>query len=507
MAEAGRAVAREILERFDTCPVVVVCGKGNNAGDGFITARTLAEFGYPVTVVLLGSPEDLRGSAARAFDSILGVGVPLAGPKDLPLHLDGAHVVVDAVLGIGMRGQATGVVAEAIDAINECSAPVVAVDVPSGLREMEPGEETGPVVRASLTVTFGLPKLCLLTVPGWLFAGEVVVAPINFPAELLEDDAIPLNMADTPDLRAWLPARAADANKGDFGRVGIVAGSAECAGAAILCARAALRSGAGLVTIFTPPALNALYKAALPEATTAIVPSTSADWLTEAGAEEILRRAERMDVLAVGPGMGTAPTQAGLLAEIVRGFDGPLVLDADALTLLAGPDCGMDLVRGRDDVVLTPHPGEMARLTGLTTARVQQDRIGVARDFAMSHGVTLLLKGAATLVVRPDGGVFVNPGATSALAKAGTGDVLTGLVAALVAQGAQPWQAAVTGAQIHLSAGMSIAGRIGERGLLATDLADELPATMLAVEREEPRHAEEPEPPEEFHQEDEQPWV
>lgn len=507
MAEAGRAVAREIIQRFDTCPVVVVCGRGNNAGDGFIAARTLAEFGYPVTAVLLGNPEDLRGSAARAFDSILGVGVPLSGPQELPMHLDGAHVVVDAILGIGLRGQATGPAAEAIEAVNACSAPVVAVDVPSGLREMEPGEETGPVVRADLTVTFGLPKLCLLTVPGWIFAGEVVVAPINFPTELLEDATNPLNMADTPDLRAWLPARAADANKGHFGRVGIVAGSAECAGAAILCARAALRSGAGLVTIFTPPALNPVYKVALPEATTAIVPSTSTDWLTEASADEILRRAERMDVLAVGPGMGTGPSQAGLLAEIVRGFTGPLVLDADALTLLAGADCGPGLIEGRHNVVLTPHPGEMSRLTGLTTAQVQHDRIGVARAFAMKHGVTLLLKGAATLVVRPDGGVFVNPGATSALAKAGTGDVLTGLVAALIAQGAEPWQAAVTSAQVHLSAGLSIAGRIGERGLLATDLADELPATLLAVERDDPPPVDDAQPEQEFLQEDDQPWV
>ncbi len=494
MSEAGRAVAREVIDRFETAPVVVVCGKGNNGGDGIMAARTLTEFGYPVTVVMTHDPDGLKGSAARAYEGLQGVGVPVADFDDLESLLVGAHIVIDAVLGIGSRGRAEGPTARAIDAINDCKSVVVSIDVPSGLREMDRGEDPGSIVSADLTVTMGLPKLALLTMPGWLHAGEVVVAPINFPVELLTDSTIDLNFVDTADLLEFLPPRPADSNKGTFGRVGIVAGSAEAAGAAILCARAALRSGAGLVTIFTPRALNAIYKAALPEALTVIVETGGfEDHLTETAAGKILERAEAMNVLAIGPGLGTDPTQAALLTKLLEGFSGPVVLDADAITILANHPPAFELIRGRSNVLLTPHPGEMARLTSTSVQEVQADRIATVRHFIQKHNVTLLLKGATTLVGDPGGQIFINAGATSALAKGGTGDVLTGLAAALIAQGATPTQAAVLGAQIHLSAGLSLAERHGERGLLASELADELPRAMASLEQ--PQHSSEAEAP------------
>ena len=507
MSEAGRAVAREVIDRFETGPVVVVCGKGNNGGDGIMAARTLTEFGYPVTLVMTHDFGALQGSAARAFDGLHGVGVPVADFEDLETLLEGAPLVIDAVLGIGSRGPAEGPAARAIEAINECKSVVVAIDVPSGLREMAPGDDPGPIVRADLTVTMGLSKLVLLTTPGWLHAGEVVVAPINFPVELLTDPEIDLNFADTSDLLSFLPPRPADSNKGIFGRVGIVAGSAEAAGAAILCARAALRSGAGLVTIFTPRSLNAIYKAALPEALTVIVETGGdEDHLTDASAERILERAKNMNVLAIGPGLGTQPTQAALLTRLLEGFSGSIVLDADAITILANHPRAFELIHGRSNVLLTPHPGEMARLISTSVEAVQADRIATVRQFVQDHAVTLLLKGATTLVGAADGQIFINAGATSVLAKGGTGDVLTGLTAALMAQGVTPPQAAVLGAQVHLSAGLSLAERNGERGLLASELADELPRAMASLEQ--PHIILEPEPPDttEPVEEDATPW-
>lgn len=495
MSEAGRAVAREIIERFEAGPVVVVCGKGNNGGDGIMAARTLTEFGYPVTLVMTHHSGGLQGSAARAFEGLQGVGVPVADFEDLETLLEGAHIVIDGVLGIGSRGPAEGAAARAIEAINQCTATVVAIDVPSGVRELAPGEAPGPIVQADLTVTMGLPKLALLTTAGWLHAGEIVVAPINFPVELLTDPSIDLNFVDMPDLVGFLPPRAADSHKGTFGHVGIVAGSAEAAGAAILCARAALRSGAGLVTIFTPRSLNAIYKAALPEALTVIVENDGDDddHLTEASAKRILKRAQSMNVLAIGPGLGTHATQAALLTRLLEGFSAPVVLDADAITILANHPPAFELVKKRGNALLTPHPGEMARLLGTDIKTVQADRIATVRRFVKNHGVTLLLKGATTLVGAADGQIFINAGATSALAKGGTGDVLTGLTAALIAQGATPTEAAVLGAQVHLSAGFTVTERSGERGLLASELADELPRVMATLEH--PQVMDKPEPP------------
>jgi NAD(P)H-hydrate epimerase len=485
MSEAGRAVAREIIERYQPCPVTVVCGRGNNAGDGFVVARTLIEFGFTVWPVLLSDPSLLRGSAARAFDALSAMGLPLTDADELEARLAESVVAVDAILGTGATGPARGELAEAICLVNVCPAEVVSIDIPSGLRELAPGEEPGAVVRASLTVTIGLPKAALLTMPGWLYTGEMVVAPVNFPRPLLEDPAIRLNFAPDILLRGWLPPRAADSNKGSFGRVGIVAGSPECAGAAILSARAALRAGAGLVTIFTPPEMNAVYKVAVPEAVTAIVPADSDGRLGGVSADAVLARSQGMDVLAAGPGIGTGESQAALVAALLGGFGAALVIDADAITCGAGSPAGMAALRARGadaGTVLTPHPGEMARLTGGSAAQVQADRIGSVRRIAGDTGATVLLKGACTVVAEPCGQVWVNPGATSALAKGGTGDVLTGIVAGLQAQGIPALRAALLAAQIHLSAGMSLADKGNERSVMAGDLVNEIPMALSALE-------------------------
>ena len=359
----------------------------------------------------------------------------------------------------------------------------------------------GPVVRATATLTLGLPKISVMTMPGAALAGELTVEHLGMPAEVLEGRALALHWSPPADLAQWLPPRMPDANKGSFGRVGIVAGSARYAGAAILVARAALRSGAGLVYIFSTKEMNAIYKAALPEAVTEIVPSLTPDALTNASADAIVAFARKLDVLVVGPGLGTAGLQRGLVMRLVREVEKPMVIDADALTCLSPTrtpghapsptDSFKNFLRDRPDCVLTPHPGEMARMlhggnplddVAATSAAIQRDRLNLARDFAREHRLNLLLKGASTVFARSDGHAWIVPGACAALAKAGTGDVLAGAIAGLIAQGARPWRAAVVAAHAHLEAGRRCAARTGERGVLATEVADELPLALRSLE-------------------------
>lgn len=477
MTEAGRAVARVIRDRFSPQRVCVVCGKGNNAGDGYVVARELHLAKADVTVVAVVSPSELRGAASRAYASAVQAGVPIVGPDPLPDLLAQADVVVDALLGTGVKGPVRQEWEPVVLEISRAPGIVVAVDVPSGVRELHPGETLGTVISADLTVTIGCPKLALLTYPGSEHVGELIVERINFPAELLDSEALELNYEPPSRLGTWIPHRPAIGHKGTFGKVGIIAGSPPFAGAAILSTRAALRAGCGLAYLFTTAALNPVYKMAIPEAVTVIVSEDPKGYLTEEAHGEILRRTQELDALAIGPGLGTTVRQQRLVRELIRQSTIPMVVDADALTCLAE-----ELPQLRESIVLTPHPGEMARLLGKTTAEVQAARIEAVRSLATRTGATVLLKGADSLIARPDGQVWISPGATSALAKGGTGDVLTGLIASLLAQGMAPWQAALLGAQVHLRAAIRCARAIGERGVLASEVADALPYGFLELE-------------------------
>jgi len=470
MEEAGKAVARVVGERYSPQRVVVLCGKGNNAGDGYVVSRYLRSQGIDVTVLAVAQPEDLRGAAHVAFRQAKEVGVPIKPFRATAEILTQAEVIVDALCGTGIKGALRGDFEVAAKTVNALPSIIVAVDVPSGVREFASGEELGEIVKADLTVAIGAPKLCSVTLPGSLFTGELQVEKINFPSELLESERLQYNIEFPKTLGQWLPQRPVFGHKGTFGKVGIVAGSACFAGAAILAARAALRSGAGLVTVFTPASLNPIYKVAVPEATTAIVSSESLTELDATSLWPIVEHAKACDALAVGMGLGTSPDQETLVRGLIENCSCPLVLDADALTCLA-----RHLPKLNENVVLTPHPGEMARLLNTTTAEIQRDRFAAAKECARRTNAVVLLKGADTLVARPDGQVWINSGGTSALAKGGSGDVLSGIIASLMGQGMVAWKAAVTAARLHLEAGISCARTKGERGVLASEVADEVP--------------------------------
>jgi len=480
MEAAGRAIA-DITEQFyQPQKICVVCGKGNNAGDGFVVARAFYELGREIVVVILEDDPAFSGAALTALQKIQHTKIDFEKADALEASMERSDVVVDAILGTGLKGNPREPYAAAIETINRSGKPVVAADVPSGLRELLPGEEPGHIVKANVTATVGLAKSMLLTQPGASFAGVVKVLPINFPKALLQAEEWKLNWAAWPDIASWLPERKPDSNKGTYGHVGIIGSVLPYAGATVLTTRAALRAGCGLATIYTLPSANAIYKTAIPEATSVLLRSRSDTFFDKVSADAFAADCKQHTVLAVGPGMGTAPETRSFFEKVLQTWTGPMVIDADGLNLLA--DGLLPYIKNRADCILTPHPGEMSRLTGLSTAEVQADREKVVRDFTITHGVTVLLKGTGTLIARPDGQTWLVPGAEPALAKGGTGDVLTGAIASLFAQGMPMWQAGVAAATAHLEAGRRRAVRHGRRGVLASEVADEIPRVLDSME-------------------------
>jgi NAD(P)H-hydrate epimerase len=491
MENAGRG-ATDALERV-LGPVrgrriAVVCGKGNNGGDGFVVARHLIGRGARVTAWLVGRAGDVQGDARVNLDALqrAGESVTEAAEADGPAfgrlraELGAADVVVDALLGTGVRGAATGSIAAAIEAVNAAAAagrPVCALDLPSGLPS--DGEvPAGPVVRARVTVTFGLPKLGLVLPAGAAHAGRVEIADLGIPREWL-GEGIPTALLEAADARAALPLRSTDAHKGSYGHLLVVAGSVGRTGAAVLACLGALRVGTGLVTCATPASQQPVVAAQLPEPMTEPLPETAARTLSAKAVERVVELLSRMDAVALGPGVGLDPETRAAVRTLVRDAERPMVVDADALTALAGrPGLCREAPAPR---LLMPHPGEAARLLGCSIAEVQKDRIASARRLAAESGAVVALKGAGTVVASPDGRAMLNPTGNPGMATGGTGDVLTGVAGGLLAQGVAPAAALSAAVYLHGLAGDLVAEARGEAGLVAGDVADAIPAAIRRV--------------------------
>ncbi len=457
MESAGRAVVDAVLD-LQPRRVHLVCGPGNNGGDGWVAARHLKALGVDVRVEQVGEP---RGDCAAQRARALAFGV-------VEGDAEGADVVVDAIFGTGLDRAVEGPPARAIERINARRLPVVAVDLPSGL-DTDTGAVHGVAVLASCTVTFGLPKLGLALEPGRSRAGEIRVARIGI-ADEAAGVAPAAELWSRAEAGRRLPSRPAAGHKGSFGHVLVVAGSEGKTGAAALAGRAAARAGAGLVTIACPAGINDILEEKCTEAMTAPVADTGARGLAAEAEDALLALAATRDVVALGPGIGREPETEALVRALCKRLDKPLVLDADGLNAFEGR------VEELRATVITPHPGEAARLLGEDAAAIQRDRVGAARRLADACGAVVLLKGAATVVVAPGARPLVNPSGGPALASGGTGDVLTGVVAALLAQGVGARDAAAGAAFLHGFA----ADRIAPHGvgLLAGDLADALPEAL-----------------------------
>jgi len=487
MENAGAAVAAAIQELFPaTHRPLVLCGKGNNGGDGFVVARRLRACG--ASVVLVGRRSDVKGDALIHLRAAERSGVAVeevdeAGVGAVAERLAAADVVVDALLGTGLKARPTGAVGAAVEALArsaDAGSAIVAIDIPSGLPS-DGGAFDWPVPRARLTVTFAAPKRGLVLPPGCDVAGELRIADIGIPRDALRGTLV---LVEDEDAAAAFPPREAGAHKGRFGHVLVIAGSVGKSGAATLAASGALRAGAGLVTVATPRSCLPLVATAHAELMTEPRPETSAGGLAEEGLDGLLDRARERDAVVLGPGLGRDPSTWRLVRAFAGRCPAPLVLDADALNALApeGRDRETVSALGRRSAptVLTPHPGEMSRLLGRPVPEVQADRPGAAEALARETGAVVVLKGQRTVVAAPDGRVAVTPAGSPALATGGTGDVLSGVVGALIAR-LDGWTAAVAGAHVHGRAGERAGRARGPHGVVASDVAECLPAAIGAL--------------------------
>jgi NAD(P)H-hydrate epimerase len=488
MENAGNAVAREMERRFGSLrgkTVTIVSGKGQNGGDGLVVARLLRQKGCKARVALLTAPSALKGDAAanlKRFQRAGGRCHAIETDANLtavlgPL-LQTSDLLVDAIFGTGLNAPVKGVAASAIALMNASSRPIVAIDLPSGL-DADTGTVLGTAVTATLTVTLARPKRGLYLGVGPNYAGVICVADIGIPADLIATAKIPVTLLDAASIRPLLPIRHRTAHKGTFGHAGLIAGSAGKTGAAAMAAMAALRIGAGLVTVATARSVSDVLEAKLLEAMTFPVPETEARTLSKQALESLRAFAADKTALAIGPGIGTHPDTQTLVHNLLVEVNKPMVLDADGLNALAGHR--EMLSRAGGPLILTPHPGEMARLLGITSAEVQRDRLGVAARLAREQHVCVVLKGAGTIVAGPDGRLAVNSTGNPGMATAGTGDVLTGIITGLLAQGLSAWDAACAGVYLHGLAGDLAASEQSEMGLIAGDVIQAIPWALQGV--------------------------
>ncbi len=487
MERAGTAVADLVLEHYPALQRIgVVCGKGNNGGDGLVAGRKLKEAGREVSVLLLADPAELSGDAAEMFKKLPFPVITARNSEDLKLDsvrgVFGAELRVDAILGTGFRPPVTGVYAAAIQMLNRSAAPTVAVDTPSGANADLMGVQTGDVVRAEAVVSFTAPRPA--HVFGSLTAGPTVIAPIGSPAEAISS-SLQLNLSTPADIASLFAPRPAAANKGKYGHVLVVGGSLGKVGAAAMAGMSALRIGAGLSTVATPKSVLRTVASFHPEIMTEPLEETDAGTISLRAMEygRMDELIEHKTVLAIGPGISRDPETAELVHNLVSRYHTPTVIDADGLNAFEGS--AEKLGGSSGPVVITPHPGEMARLIGSTPAAVQRDRLNIARSFARDHQVLVVLKGHRTLVAHPDGEVWVNPTGNPGMATGGTGDILTGMIAGLLAQyPEQLLEAVLAAVYVHGLAGDVAREIMGEQCLVATDLIRSLPQAIFRVARD-----------------------
>lgn len=492
MENAGSAVARFILSEYPQAERVgVICGKGNNGGDGFVVARKLVEAGRAVRVLLLCDPEELRGDAASMFQNMLKSLHPLNVAPLMVREVSGldstaatevfaADVIVDAILGTGFRPPVSPLYAAAIGKMNSGPTPIVAVDIPSGadadaMRPTPPG--TNDKARANAVVTFTAPR------PAHVFAaltgGPTVIAPIGSPPEAIASQ-LGLHLSTPQDFAGLLVPRAREGNKGKYGHVVVIGGSVGKAGAAAMAGFAALRSGAGLSTVATPKSVLSTVASYHPEVMTEPLAETEHGTISLRAVGLLLDSLLKLKTIAIGPGITRNSETAEFVRTVVTRGDKSLVVDADALNAFEGFS---DKLSGRGrTVVITPHPGEMSRLTGLSIAEIQANRLEVARKFAREHSLIVVLKGHRTLTAAPDGAVWVNSTGNPGMATGGSGDILTGMVAGLIAQHPQhPLEATALAVYLHGLAGDLASESLGENSLVATDLARFLPQAFAQM--------------------------
>jgi NAD(P)H-hydrate epimerase len=491
MENAARGAARIFLDHFEPpyeSHVVLICGTGNNGGDGYVVARYLHEAGLKTTVLVLSSLKKITGDARTNLDIISNLDLEILEVpgkdewiKCRPLF-EACDFIVDGLLGTGLSSPVKGLYGEVIEAVNMSAKPIMAIDIPSGLHA-DTGQIMGKAIRADLTVTFGFPKMGQFLFPGAALVGRLANVQIGIPEVISNRVPGCYDLIEPAHFTPLLPFERQDIHKGDRGHLLVLSGSTGKTGAASLTALGALRAGAGLVTLGIPSSLNAIMESKLTEAMTFPLPDTAEGSLSLKAEKDIFRLMEGKTAVALGPGLSTHEETTTLVKHIIERCPLPLVIDADGLNALS-EDLGV-LANCKDRAILTPHPGEMARLMGGKTADVQADRLGTATRFVEEHGSFLVLKGARSLILEPDGHVYVNPTGNPALAGGGSGDVLTGLIGGFMARGWPLAQSAIGGVYLHGMAADFLAEDMGPAGVLAGELLDVIPDMMDSLARRE----------------------
>ena len=493
MERAGAGATQAFVDFFrNALPkrVLVVAGKGNNGGDGFVIARLLKRQGLACEVVLAAKKDDVRGDARRnlrAFLRLRGRVTEVTSHDQLAAvqkSLTRCDAIIDALLGTGLnapvQGKGKGLYAALIELMNACGVPIAAVDVPSGLNA-DSGQTLGATVQADLTVTFGYPKFGQVFYPGTTAVGQLALVDIGIAAQAIKDV-----LAVSPqtalltrrEMGARIRDRRSEAHKGDYGHLLVLAGARGKSGAALLCASSALRTGTGLVTLAGPKGLVPIFSSVLLEAMTTPLPETAGGSL-KLNRKALLQALQGKSAVAFGPGIGVSAQTKRMTRWLLKNSTVPILVDADGLNCIAA-DVSM-LKTTKVPLILTPHPGEMSRLTKTQTTDIQAHRLDIARGFAVQHSCYLILKGARTVIAAPDGRAWLNPTGNPGMASGGMGDVLAGLIGGLLAQGYSPEEACCLGVFLHGAAADAVAEEKGEVGMLARDVIERLPGTLRAV--------------------------
>ncbi|MDZ7333065.1 MAG: NAD(P)H-hydrate dehydratase [candidate division KSB1 bacterium] len=494
MENAGRAVFIEIEKYLGTVigkHIVIFCGKGNNGGDGYVIARHLANRGARLSVFLAGAKNQVRGDALVNLTILNRMGIhvqEITSVEQIP-PLGSIDLVVDALLGTGVTGPVVGFLGQLIDYINHLGAPIISVDLPSGM-ETDSGAISGSAIHATLTVTMGHLKTGLLFSPGRDAAGKIVVADISIPTAVSRRFDSGRYLVEADDIRQRLPVRALDAHKTSCGKVVVIAGSIGMTGAATLASLASLKVGAGLTKLAIPASLNAILEEKLTEVMTVPMPETSSHSISLKAQDQIAELLDWADVLAIGPGLSTHPETVAFVHWLLRTQKKPMVLDADGLNAIAKLPNLIKHYSG--DLIITPHPGEFARLISANISEIQLNRLNILRQYAKEWNKVIVFKGGPTVVAAPSGDLFINSTGNPGMATGGSGDVLTGMIAGLLAQKLSPTDAALVGVYLHGLAGDLAAESLSQMGMIAGDICDYIPTAIKRLTSQAPRPATSP---------------
>ncbi|MGA7161692.1 MAG: NAD(P)H-hydrate dehydratase [Bacteroidota bacterium] len=488
MENAGRSVVEEIERRFGATAgkaILVISGKGKNGGDGIVAARYAIDRGADTTILFLGDEADLRDDVKTNYDILKKTADPnltilhTFNKKDLSRKK--FDFIIDAIFGTSFRGEVKGNFKNVIEWINlQHDSKIIAVDIPSGL-DASSGECSSTVVKACLTVTMVLPKVGLYLGKGREYAGSVAVSDIQIPDRLLEEKKSAVSLVEENDVCNGLPVRSIAAHKQSVGRIFVLAGSKGLTGAALLCSQSAMKAGAGAVVLGIPSAVFPAVSRRTLEVMPFELPSTPDGSLASSGLKDIEQKMKWADVMLIGPGLSQNAETQKIVQKIISTSRKTLVIDADGLNALAKE---ISILRRRKckSVVLTPHLGEFSRLVALPAGEIEKNKLDIARSFARKNDVILVLKGAPTIIAVPDGDVFVNPTGNAGMATAGSGDVLAGVIAALIGQHSTPAQAAINGVYVHGRAGDLARDDIGEMGMIASDIMSHIPAVLRILQ-------------------------